>query len=120
MSEIEVAQKRAWRFYKELKKEKTYSKALKGERVYFSELGWNHLAGNRRATKRTPADLLHRFEILSFVPDIVATGKIGGTRKDGHKLYAFLDKTYGRKIYRVVLGIDEKGKHIFISIIDVT
>ena len=125
MQDIKKAKKGAWRFYKlwrERVKGKVYCKALKTH-VNITSVGWNHIAGNKntsRATKRPPADLLHRFELLRHAQEIIETGEKAGERTTDGKDYTYLDKTYQHKTYRIVLGKVEQDKYFFISIIDVT
>lgn len=116
--ELEKAQKQAWRFYKkwQAKRPYPYSQALKCE-VRVTQKGWAHLVGNKRITKRTPQDTIHRYSLLPYVADIIETGSMAGERAGG---FVFLQKRYKEKLYRVVLGVDEKKNFTFISIIDVT
>jgi hypothetical protein len=120
MDEFTSALKSAWTEYKKLKKSRIHCPALHGERVYFSNLGWNHLIGNRHVRGKTESDVLHRFQILKFVVDIIETGKLGQSRNRDNKKYLSLRKKYDNRVYRVVLGEDEKKKYTFISVIDVT
>lgn len=118
MSELEAAQKRAWRYYKKLQATRPYpySKVL-NEPVRITTKGWEHLRGARRAKKRTPQDTIRRYALLSYVTDIIETGYLAGRRVGG---FIFLQKQYEDKVYRVVLAVDERGNHTFISVIDVT
>lgn len=119
MSELEKAQKRAWRFYKTLKKKRIFCPAIKRE-VQVSNLGWRHLSNHARPTKRTTQDLLHRFELLLHVEQLISNATKAKKHMEHNRVFYVLEEMLEERIIRIILIEDTKEKVIFLSIIDKT
>lgn len=119
MIDLDQVEKRAWRLYKSLMKEKYYSPALK-KHIRFSNQGWRHLSNHARPTKRTLADLLHRFSLLELATVIIESTTSVRTYRQHNRTFHSLQSVISERVIRVVLIEDLAGNIVFLSVIDKT
>jgi hypothetical protein len=119
MSELEKAQKRAWRWYKERSVRKIYATTLK-KFIRLTNKGWSHLIGNKRKVARPTPDLIHRFHILKYAEAVVQRGTyVGSIKRDG-VIFHSIDYDIENMRLRVVIIEDARGYLSFLSIMEKT
>lgn len=114
------------KFYKQWMKQKCHCPAL-NEHIKITWQGWNHIVGNKGATKRPWPDVYRRLKLLPFAKEIIeksTTVQNIDNRKgvifftlEAMKLVTIKSIKHWRKI-RVILVEDKQTKKIFLSVMD--
>jgi hypothetical protein len=115
MSDIEKAQRAAWRWYKQWRKRGCYSPVLKSE-IRISEKGWRHIKGQAMGSKRNPHDMHYRFLILPLAEEVITTAAGYTTSHKAQGSFVILEKSIRGDVFRVVLIDDARVGLIFLSI----
>lgn len=125
MSSIEKVKQKAWLFYNQWRKSKSYSPAFKAE-IRISRMGWRHITGEA-GRRRTFADIYRRLKLLPYAKQIIESSTtiqnvITKGQKTFYALEAMIEIKEGdikdyRKV-RVVLTEDKKGSKVFYSVMD--
>lgn len=113
-------------FYKQWMKVKCFCPAL-NEDIKITWQGWNHIAGNKGATKRPWSDVYRRLKLLPLAKEIIEKSttvqnidnRNGVTyfTLEAMKLMTIKNVKQWRKV-RVILIQDKKIKKIFLSVMD--
>ena len=126
MAFMKAVREKAWRFYNQWRKEKTYSPALK-KNIRVSLQGWYHITGERGLKKRGLKDAYRRMKLLPYAKRIVKRSTtIQDFQERGGVTYYALEAVVSvrekginqpRRV-KVVLKQDKKGNLIFYSVMD--
>lgn len=118
MSDLEISQKRAWRWYKMWRKTPTYCPALNAK-IYKSLRGWWHIKATRATIKRPAIDLIRRYELLPFAEEVIEKGKLVETRNQHDQVLHALEAVVEEDWIRVILVEDKVGRISFLSVLSV-
>lgn len=116
-SKIEIAQRRAWKFYQSWRqKGGSFSPALK-DQVFVSRLGWDHLLNPRK--RRTTAEKIRRLDALPLAKKLLEVSTTYQERRvdkeHGITYWGFVANMGGIQI-KVVVSAKNKKKY-FLSVI---
>lgn len=116
-SKLEIAQRRAWRFYQSWREEGgSFSPALKNQ-VFVTRLGWDHLLNPRK--RRTTADKIRRLDALPLAKKVLEVSTTYQERRvdtmRGITYWGFVANMDGKQV-KVVVSAKNKKKY-FLSVI---
>lgn len=104
-SKLEIAQRRAWRFYRGWRDEGgSFSPALK-DQVFVTRLGWDHLLNPRK--RRTTAEKIRRLDTLPLARKLLEVSTTHQERR--------VDKTRGITYWGFVANMDGKQLKVVVS-----
>lgn len=114
-STLEKAQMRAWTFYDHWRSSGSKSPAFKGEMIYVTRIGWDHLVDPRK--HRTTKEKIRRFEALPLAKKLLEMSTTFQEYRQDHGIsfWAFQATLDGKKI-KVIVSAKNKKK-CFLSVI---
>lgn len=114
-SKLDRVQTQARRFYDRWRNSGSKSPAFKGEMIYITRIGWDHLVDPRK--RRTTKEKIRRFEALPLAKKLLEVSTTYQEYRQDHGIsfWAFQATLDGKKI-KVVVSAKNKKK-CFLSII---
>lgn len=104
-------------FYKQWRKQKTYSPALEKD-ISITRKGWNHITNKRRSYR----DVIRRVKLLPYAQKLIKKSTtVQNVRRDKNRTFIAMEHIFDlnvNKKVRVILESEDENSYRFLSVMD--